>query len=127
MADLEDARRIALTLPSTNADDALAVFDGKKMKGFAWVWLERKDPKKARVPCPDVLAIRTASLEEKEALLAADPEKFFTEPHYDGYRAILVRLAKIECDELEELLIDAWRCTASRALVNEYNTGATRD
>lgn len=120
MADLEDAHRIGRTLPGTTDEEPLAVFNGKKMKGFAWIWRQRIDPKKARILNPDVLAIRTANLGEKEILLAADPEKFFTEPHYDGYPAILVRLAKIELDELEELLIDGWRCTASKTLLKEY-------
>jgi hypothetical protein len=47
---------------------------------------ERIDPKKPRVPNPEVLAVRVASLAEKEELLAADPEKFFTEPRYNGIR-----------------------------------------
>ena len=38
------------------------------------------------MPNPEVLAVRVASLAEKEELLAADPEKFFTEPHYNGFR-----------------------------------------
>jgi hypothetical protein len=39
-----------------------------------------------------VFAVRVASLAEEEGLLAADPEKFFTEPRYDGLPAVLVRL-----------------------------------
>jgi hypothetical protein len=126
MADLEDVRRIALALPDTNGDDGFAVRKGSKYRGFAWVWMQRVEPKKPRVPCPDVLAIRTASLEEKEALLAAEPEKFFTEPHYNNFPAILVRLANIELEELEELLIDGWRCLAPKALVNEFDADRHR-
>ena len=40
------------------------------------------------------------------------PEKFFTEPHYNGFPAILVRLPEIEVEELAELIGDAWRCMA---------------
>ena len=29
-------------------------------------------------------------------LIASDPEKFFTEPHYNGFPAVLVRLAAID-------------------------------
>ena len=53
-------------------------------------------------------------------LLKSDPEKFFTEPHYNGFPAILVRLPAIDVDELAELLTDAWRCQAPRALVKEF-------
>ena len=37
---------------------------------------------------------RTADLADKEAALAADPDSFFTTPHLDGYRAVLIRLRK---------------------------------
>lgn len=126
MADLEDVRRITLSLPDTNADNGFAVRSGGKYRGFAWVWMQRVEPKMPRVPCSEVLAIRTASLEDKEALIAAEPEKFFTEPHYNNFPAVLVRLANIELDELEELLIDGWRCQAPKALVKEFDAGQLR-
>src|SRR5215218_2328981 len=81
MADQADVRRIALALPETvEADDrfAFSVLNKGKEKGFAWVWMERVEPKKPRIPRPDVLAVRVANLGEKESLLASDQEKFFT-------------------------------------------------
>jgi hypothetical protein len=89
MATQQDVRRIALSLPETSeATDhfGFGVFNEGKLKGFAWSWNERIDPKKPRVPNPEVLAVRVAGLAAKEDLLAADPEKFFTEPHYNGFR-----------------------------------------
>ncbi len=53
-------------------------------------------------------------------LLASDDHKFFTEPHYKGFPAVLVRLAAIEVDELEELILDAWRCQAPRSIVKDF-------
>ena len=123
MADQQDVRRIALALPDTSeAEDrfAFSVRNKGKLKGFVWAWNERIEPKKPRVPRADVVAIRVAGQLDKEALLALDPEKFFTEPHYNGFPAILVRLPLIDPDELEELLVDAWRCQAPRALVAEF-------
>ena len=58
---------------------------------------------------PTVLAIHT---QEKEILLADNPEVYFTEPHYDGYPMVLVRLPKISEKELRELVTDAWRMKA---------------
>jgi hypothetical protein len=121
MADFEDVRRTALSLPASTGDIRFGVLSGGKPRLFAWVWLQRVDPKKGRVPCADVVAIRTADVEERDLLIASDPAKFFTEPHYDGYPAVLVRLAQIDLDELEELLIDAWRCQASRQLREEFD------
>jgi hypothetical protein len=114
-------RRIALSLPETSEADghfAFSVLNKGKQKGFVWVWLERVTPKKTRVPNPEVVAIRVADQEEKELLLAADPAKFFTEPHYNGYPAVLVRLAAIGVDELEGLIVEAWRCQAPKGLVS---------
>ena len=125
MADQSDVRRIALALPETSEADgrfAFAVRNKEKQKQFAWAWNERVEPKKPRIPRSDVLAVRVADRFEKEALLASDEEKFFTEPHYNGFPAVLVRLPAIEIDELEELIIDAWCCQAPRALLEAFQS-----
>src|SRR5437868_8851008 len=88
MADQGDVRRIALALPDTSeAEDhfAFSVRNKGKQKGFVWAWNERIEPKKPKVPRADVVAIRVAGQFDKEALLACDEEKFFTEPHYNGF------------------------------------------
>ena len=126
MADQQDVRRIALALPDTSeAEDhfAFSVRNKGKQKGFVWAWNERVEPKKPRVPRPDVVAIRVLDQVDKEALLASDEEKFFTEPHYNGFPAVLVRLPLIAVAELEELIVDAWRCQAPRALVDSFERG----
>lgn len=115
MADQADVRHCAMTLPEVTEDPDRFAFSVRG-KGFAWVWLERPAPKKARVPNPDVLAVRVSGEEEKGALIAADPDKFFTEPHYRGFPAVLVRLAAVDTAELTELLTDAWCCQAPKKL-----------
>jgi hypothetical protein len=68
-------------------------------------------------PYGEVLMVGVGDLGEKEALLAADPRAYFTIPHYDGYPAVLVRLAYADLEELRELLLDAWmRAAPKRAL-----------
>ena len=124
MADLSDVQRIALALPDTSLDDdriAFSVTNKGKRKGIAWVWMERVHPKKARVPNLSVLAIRVRDLAEKDMLLAARPDTLFTEPHYNGFPAVLIRLAAIDVDELEGLIRNAWRCQAPAALVRGFN------
>ena len=102
------------------------VKNGKKEKGFAWVWMERVDPKKPRVANPGVVALRVADEGDKSALLAASTKKFFTEEHYNGFPAILVRLKAIGVRELGELIVDAWRCQAPRRLVEAFDNGTDR-
>ena len=114
MATRADVRRIALSLPGTTEEAGFNFTVGGK--GFAWPWLERLDPKKARVPNPEVIAVRVANELEKQALLSLSTDAFFTEPHYNGYPAVLVRLSAIDRDLLEKVLTDAWRCRAPKRL-----------
>lgn len=121
MADLNDVRRISLTLPGVDDEHGFAVCRAGKYRGFAWTWNQKVHPKRPKMPNPEVLAIRTDGLLPKDVLIASDPDKFFTEPHYDGYPAVLVHLDKIKLDELEDLLIDGWRCLAPKELVAQFD------
>jgi len=125
VATQDDVRRIAIALPGVSEATggfAFSVDHDGKAKAFVWIWMERVTPKKPRVPNPGVIAARVANDRDKAALLGADPDTFFTEPHYNGYPAVLVRLDAIENDELAELLTDAWRCAAPRRLVAEFDS-----
>ena len=118
MATQADVRRIALSLPSTEEASDRFAFSVRsdrstgKPKGFAWVWMERVTPKKPRVPNPGVLAVRVANLGQKDLIISSDSAKFFTEPHYNGFPAVLVRLDAVTVADLEVLLAEAWRCQA---------------
>ena len=119
MATQADVRRIARSLPATvEGKDrfAFSVRIKDKLKGFAWVWMERIDPRKARVANPGVLAVRTSSVAERDAMVAAEPTKYFTEPHYAGFPAVLVRLKAVRVAELRQVLTDGWRCQAPKDL-----------
>ena len=115
MATQADVRRIALSLPGAEQEPgrfAFAVRNKDKLKGFVWIWRERVDPKKPKVPNPKVVALRVANLFDKDFLIASDPERFFTEPHYNGFPAVLVRLPAITVRDLRPLITEAWRCQA---------------
>jgi hypothetical protein len=123
MATQADVRRIALFLPETAEEGGFHFTVAGK--GFAWAWMERVQPKKARVPNPEVIAVRVANELEKQALLSLDAGVFFTEPHYDGYPAVLVRLPAIDLELLEKVITDAWRCRAPKSLAAALD--ASRD
>jgi len=119
MATQADVRRIALSFPAAEeASDrfAFSIPNKGKLKGFVWVWMERVVPKKPRVPNPGVIAVRVANEGQKSALLSADRKKFFTEPHYDGFPAVLVRLDAVSVADLKVLIAEAWRCQAPAEL-----------
>lgn len=69
---------------------------------------------------PDALVMRVIDLGETQALLQGDPETFFSTPHYDGYPAVLIRLERVDAEELAELIEDAWRLQAPKRLVAAF-------
>jgi len=109
VATIGDVQRLALELPGAFEDGPRYLVGGKL---FAWPWLERVDPKRARVANLDVYVVRVASEAVKFELAAREPEIFFTEPHYDGYAAVAVRLDAVSVPRLRELLRDSWRLRA---------------
>jgi hypothetical protein len=115
MPTQRDVRRICLSLPATTEDPSAFRFlvEGK---AFAWIWLERTGPKGQRAPNPEVIAVRVANASEKEALIDLDSEVFFTEPHYAGFPAVLVRLPRIDLELLRAILTEGWRCQAPKRL-----------
>jgi hypothetical protein len=76
----------------------------------------------------DLLVIRTANDDDKQALVAGDGP-YFTIDHFKGYNAVLVqlsRLGEIEYDELVEVLTEAWRACAPNNLVKKFDAEGSR-
>jgi hypothetical protein len=71
----------------------------------------------------DVLVFRTDGLDVKDLLLADDRGVFFTTPHWNGYPGVLMRipdLAKLDREELRELLVDAWLTRAQKRVAKAW-------
>jgi hypothetical protein len=63
---------------------------------------------------PDSLVVRV-DFEDRDELLAADPDVYYVKPHYVGYSAVLVRLARVDAGVLRDLLGMAYKfVTAAR-------------
>lgn len=124
MATWEDVRRLALALSSTSegvrhGNTTWFVAD----KGFVWERPLRKNEIAAlgpTAPEPPILGAHVDHLGIKEALLAQDPEVFFTTPHFDGYPAVLIRLERISVDQLREVIEDAWLAKAPKKLARAH-------
>jgi hypothetical protein len=110
VATEDDARELALALPET-----------VERPSYGTPGFRVKDRLFARIREPGVLLVRVADEGEKDFLLRAEPEKFFTTPHYDGHPSVLVRLAAVDRDELAELLTDAWRARAPKRLADSLD------
>jgi hypothetical protein len=128
MANWADVRELALALPETT--ERTGGHDGGvqfRVKDKLFVWERPLRPKEAaELPAPPdgpVLGARVADLGVKDALVAADPEVFFTVSHFDGYPSILVRLDRIGRAELAEVVTDAWLARAPKRLAATYLDG----
>ena len=114
MVDWETVREIALAFPEVEESTEGRIAFSVRGKGFAWEARERDG---------GGLAVRVEG-EEKQLLLDANPEAYFTSPHYTGFPAIQIRLESIGPDELRELLEDAWLIQAPKRLAAEFLAGS---
>ena len=111
MATSEDVPQIAFSLPETS-EGPLYGTPGFRVKDKAFARLRDDDA---------VLVAWLPDEDEKEALIATEPEVFFTLPHYDGHPSVLVRLAAIDAEALRGVLVDAWRARAPRRLLAAFD------
>jgi hypothetical protein len=124
VASWDDVRRIALALPETSEGVSYGNASWRvRDKGFVWERpLRDSDLRALGDAAPDgpILGARVEHLVAKEALLADDPDVFFTIPHFDGYAAVLVRLEQISLEDLEEVIVEAWLARAPKRLAKKY-------
>lgn len=108
MISIEEIRTIALGLPGSFEQ---ASYGGRpswrtKRRMFTWVRDE-----------PEALVVWVDSIDERDALAAAEPDTFFTTSHYDNHPIVLVRLDRIDHEEAIELITDSYRHRAEPSLV----------
>ena len=123
MATWSDVRKIVQTLPEVAEPEADTYAWQVGTKGFAWERPLRKADREAlgaAAPDGPILAAMVPDLGAKEALLADDPDVYFTTPHFNGYPAVLVRLERIAVPELTELLVEAWLARAPKRLAAQH-------
>lgn len=65
--------------------------------------------------------------EERDALVASEPEKLLLpRPSDMRYRWVCVRLDAIDVEELEELLVEAWRMCVPKSVAAAYDANDVR-
>jgi len=111
MATAQHLRDIALSLPEATE---------KQMHGTPAFYVKTKFFTKLSHDGRTAV-VHVESLEEKEALLAAEPVQLATTPHYDGYRMVLVVLAKVTKAELREFVTESWRLRAPKKLLAGFD------
>ncbi len=125
MATIDEVAALALELPEVTVGERFGNrtwFVGRK--AFAWERpFSKADLKRFGDQTPPdgpILAVRVEDLGEKEALLSAHPEAFFTIPHFDGYAAVLIQLPKVSAKALRDAITDGWLACAPPALAAQY-------
>jgi hypothetical protein len=128
MATIDEVAGLAAALPEVTEGERY----GNRtwfVAGKAFVWdrpFSQADLKRFGDQAPPggpILAVSVGDLAEKEAVLAANPEAFFTIPHFDGYPAILIQLEAVAPAALREALTDGWLAQAPGRLSDRFRAG----
>lgn len=126
MLTMDEVAALALALPQARETERHGnrAWSVGNNKVFAWERpFSKADLKRfgdAPVPDGPIVAVRTADLGEKEAVLAAQDPGFFTISHFDGYAAVLVELGRARKKAVHEALVDAWLATAPPQLAQAF-------
>jgi hypothetical protein len=125
MATWDDVARVCLALPGTTE---VLSRDRRQWKvaDKLFVWerpLRRRDLEELGddAPTGPVLGARVPDEGAKRALVAEQPDVYFTTAHFNGYPAVLARLEKLDETGLTELAGEAWACRAPRRLLAEQD------
>lgn len=125
MTTFDDVAELVAALPET-AEEERRGNRSWTVRGKCFAWerpFSKADIRRfgdATPPEGPILAIRVEDLGEKEAVLAANPDSFFTIPHFDGYAAVLVKLSAVSTTVLREALLDGWLALAPPALARQH-------
>ncbi|MCA1656185.1 MAG: MmcQ/YjbR family DNA-binding protein [Actinobacteria bacterium] len=119
-ARVEDVHELALGLPHVTVVQGPAGNPVYQVGGRSFVFFRTPRPDAVDPGTgerlPDVIAFWVGSEGDKRALVQDPRTPFFTTPHFDGHRSVLVqasRLGEISRRELAELVQDAWLARAS--------------
>jgi hypothetical protein len=108
----DDVRKLALALPEVEEGTSYGT-PAFKVRGKFLSRLKEDG---------ETLVVKI-DFDERDILMAANPETFYITDHYRGYPAMLVRLATVDPDELRELFEAAWRRAAPKRLVAAMERG----
>lgn len=124
MATWDDVARTCLALPGTS-EGVSRGWRQWRVRDRSFVWerpLGKKDVAELgdAAPTGPVVAAYVPDEGAKAALIAEEPEVYFTTSHFDGHPTVLCRLDRLDGQSLTELAAEAWACRAPRRLLAEH-------
>ena len=121
MATWKDVQQLATSMPGV---DEVNPHDWRvKNKMVIWERPLRQADRDAlgdAAPTGAIIGARVPDEGVKHALIADNPQVYFTTPHFNGYPAVLARLSRIKRAELRELIEEAWLDRAPKTLVKQF-------
>lgn len=124
MATWSDVSEVVGDLPETEEGTAYGHRAWRiRRKLLAWERPLRRADLEALgddAPAGDILGLPTSGVAEKEALIVAAPDVFFSTPHFEGHAAVLARLQALPVDQLRHLVGEAWLRSAPKRLVKQF-------
>ncbi|WP_328349446.1 MmcQ/YjbR family DNA-binding protein [Streptomyces sp. NBC_00445] len=113
MAEAEDVRTLALALPDTE-ERVTWNQPTFRVSGKIFAWITEDEL---------CAGVKVDGKAERDELVASAPETFFYTDHDSRYNVVQLRLNRIEVGELDELVRAAWRATAPKRLLKEFDRG----
>lgn len=115
MATFEDVKRAVADLPEVTESTSYGTPAMKvRAKSFCRMWSEREHDRDG-VHDTEVLVV-FCDVDEKAVLIESSGGVLFSTPHYDGYGAMLIRLADVTLEDLTDYLEDSYRLRAPAPL-----------
>jgi hypothetical protein len=129
MPTWDDVARICLALPETTEGTSRG-WRHWQVRGKAFVWerpLGKKDVAELGDAAPDgpVVAAYVPDEGAKLALVAEEPDVYFTTSHFADVPVVQCRLDALDPQGLTELVADAWASRAPRNLLAEHPSKET--
>ena len=109
----EQVTKMALAFPGVEASSS-----------YGTASLKVKGKFMARLREPDVMVLKPIEDDEQRFLMGTQPDVFFVTDHYRGYPTILIRLSKVQPEQMHELIEQSWRRLAPKKLLAEYEAAA---
>lgn len=101
-SEFEVVRALALKLPGVEESTSYGAPSWKLKKKLLFCVAINKSAE------PNTLAVKIDP-DERDALIATEPERYYLTDHYQSSEMVLIRLSRVDLQSLQTLLKESWR------------------